>query len=66
MGIIEYGYIPLCFSYGAELTFPLEPTLVTGTMTLLSYVFAFGFSILGAFMIKEGKDDKLLPEDELN
>ena len=66
LGTIEYSYIPLCISYAAELTFPLEPTLVTGTMTMSTYMISFGFSILGAFMIKEGKDDEHLPVDELN
>jgi len=66
VGIVEYSYLPLCFSYGAELTFPLEPTLVTGTITMLSFIVAFGFSMLGAFIMKEGKDDEKLPEDELD
>ena len=35
LGFVATGYIPLALSYGAELTFPLQPALVNGTLTLL-------------------------------
>jgi len=53
LGFVAFPYIPLSFSYGAELTFPLEPTLVTGTMTLLGSIVGFGVSFIGAIMIKD-------------
>ena len=65
LGFVATGYIPLCLSYGTELTFPLQPALVVGTLTLLGSASSFILSLLGAFMNHEGKNDNLLTEEEL-
>ena len=65
LGSTVVGYMPLCFSYGAELTFPLQPALINGTLTLLGSGAAGVFTVLGAFLVKEGADDDLLTPDEL-
>lgn len=54
LGFFATSYIPLCLSYGAELTFPLQPALVNGTLTLLGSASACILSVLGAFMNNEG------------
>ena len=58
LGFCAIGFVPLCLSYGAELTFPLQPPLINGTMTLIGSVAAFCLASLGAFLVKEGKDDE--------
>ena len=65
LGFCAIGFVPLCLSYGAELTFPLQPPLINGTMTLIGSVAAFCLASLGAFLVKEGKDDENIPEGEL-
>lgn len=65
LGLFAIGYVPLSFSYGAELTFPLQPALVNGTLALLGSFTAFLISLLGAYLVKEGEDDDLLSPDEL-
>ena len=65
LGFFCTAYIPLCLSFGAELTFPLEPALVNGTLTLTGSASAFLLSMLGAFMNHEGKDDDSLSDEEL-
>jgi len=57
LGLFAIGYVPLSFSYGAEMTFPLQPALVNGTLTLLGSFTAFLLSLLASFIIKEGEDD---------
>ena len=65
LGLFCTAYVPLCISYGAELTFPLSPALVVGTLTLMGSAASFLLSLLGAFIIHEGKEDDLLSEDDL-
>ena len=65
LGFLCTAYIPLCLSYGAELTFPLSPALVVGTLTLMGSASSFLLSLLGAFINHEGKDDHLLSSEEL-
>ena len=65
LGLFGTGYIPLCLSYGAELTFPLAPALVNGTLTMVGSGCSFALSLLGAFMNNEGQDDHLLDDEEL-
>ena len=59
-GFCYMGFIPLCLSYGAELTFPLQPALVNGTITLAGSASGFVFSLVGAFITLKGSDDDLL------
>ena len=66
LGFCAVGYVPLCFSYGAELTFPLQPALINGTLALLGSGAAGVISFLGAFLAKEREGDEDLAEDELN
>ena len=65
LGFFAIAYVPLCFSYGAELTFPLPPALINGTLTLIGSAMAFLISFIGAFFVKKGKDDDDLEPDEL-
>ena len=65
LGFVSTGYIPLALSYGAELTFPLQPALVNGTLTLLGSGAAFTLSLAGAYMNHEGNNDHLMDPDEL-
>ena len=50
LGFVGTGYIPLCLSYAAELTFPLEPALVNGAVMLVGSGFSFVLSLLGAYL----------------
>ena len=52
-GLAFLGYFPLCLSFGAELTFPLQPALVNGTLLLICSGTAIFFSSLGAYMTSE-------------
>ena len=65
LGFVSTGFVPLSLAYGAELTFPLQPALVNGTLTLLGSVSAFVHSMFGAYMNTVGKHDHLLSPDEL-
>ena len=66
LGLFAIGYVPLSFAYGAELTFPLQPALVNGTLTLLGSFTAFLLSLLSAFIIEPGDGQDELPEEEQN
>ena len=52
-GFVFIGYFPMCLSFGAELTFPLQPALVNGTQILFSALSAVFFSSLGAYLTRE-------------
>ena len=64
-GFFSTGYYPLCISYGSEITFPVQPALVNGMFTLSDGISSFLFSLLGGFLIKEGRDDESLSEEAL-
>ena len=64
-GLAFLGYFPLCLSFGAELTFPLQPALVNGTLLLICSGTAIFFSSLGAYMTSEQEGDDSLGEEEL-
>ena len=64
-GFFSTGLIPLCFAYGSELTFPLQPALVNGMLSLAGAITSFLLSLLGAFLIKEQPEDEDLGPDEL-
>ena len=65
LGFVSTGYIPLALSYGAELTFPLQPALVNGTLTLLGSAAAFILTLAGTYMNTDGKVDHLMDPQEL-
>ena len=52
-GFVFIGYFPLGLSFGAELTFPLQPALVNGTQILFGASSAVFFSSLGAYLTRE-------------
>ena len=52
-GFVFIGYFPMCLSFGAELTSPLQPALVNGTQILFCASSAVCFSSLGAFLTRE-------------
>ena len=64
-GVVYGSLVALCFAYGGELTFPLQPALVVGTMTMASEMFAFFQSNLAIYILSEGQDDHLLDENDL-
>ena len=64
-GLFYMAYIPLCLSFGAELTFPLQPALVNGTFPLAGSASAFIFSTIGGFITHKRRRDDLLGEEEL-
>lgn len=68
MGFSSVSYIPLSFSFAAELTFPLQPALVNGAMLLAGQASAFVQSLLYAFSLNvmtTERDGTPVPEDEL-
>ena len=68
MGFSSVAYIPLTFSFAAELTFPLQPALVNGFLLLAGQASAFIQSLFFAFTLDvnpTSKDGTLIPEDEL-
>ena len=64
-GFFILGYIPTCLSYGAELTFPLQPALVNGTLFIFGDIFTFLFTLFGTLMTNKGPNDNTLEEGEL-
>ena len=64
-GFFSTGYSPLCISYGSELTFPIQPSLVNGMFTLSNAFAGFGLAFIGSFLTKEKATDVDLKEDEL-
>ena len=65
-GFFCTGYIPVCFTYASEITFPLQPALVNGMMSILGYLTSWLMSMLGTFLINDHESDEELPPDELN
>ena len=65
-GFFCTGYIPVCFTYANEITFPLQPALVNGMLSMVGYISSWLMSMLGAFLINDHESDELLPPDELN
>ena len=65
VGFFCTAYIPLCICFGAELTFPLQPALVNGTLGMIASGSGFLLSGLGALLNHEGQYDDLYSPDEL-
>ena len=65
VGILYGSFLPLCFAFGAELTFPLQPALVVASMMMVAYGYTFPVSVLSAHIVGEREGDHLLDEDEL-
>lgn len=68
MGFSSVSYIPLCFSFAAEVTFPLQPALINGAMLLAGQLSAFVQSLAFSFCIDvltTDKDGVPLPDDVL-
>ena len=51
-GIACVSFFPTSLSYGAELTFPLDPTLVNSTMNLFAQFISFVL-MMGALYITD-------------
>mmetsp|Transcript_4223 Transcript_4223/g.5255 ORF Transcript_4223/g.5255 Transcript_4223/m.5255 type:complete len:130 (+) Transcript_4223:1287-1676(+) len=69
MGFTSVAYIPLSLGFSAELTFPLQPALVNGSMILAGQASAAVQSILFAFVLDVNAYDSEgvpVPEDQLN
>lgn len=68
MGFSSVSYIPLCLSFAAELTFPLQPAMVNGGMLLAGQASAFMQSVLYAFSLDVKttySDGSYVPDDVL-
>ena len=65
VGFFCTAYIPLCICFGAELTFPLQPALVNGTLGMIASGSGFLLSGVGALLNHEGKYDDQFEPDEL-
>ena len=65
VGFFCTAYIPLCICFGAELTFPLQPALVNGTLGMIASGSGFLLSGLGALLNHEGQYDEQFSEEEL-
>ena len=60
------AFYPLCISYGGEITFPIDPSLVNGMFTLFDGTISIALALVGAFIVKEKEgDEDLTPEDLL-
>ena len=66
LGFNWMAFLPLIILFGAELTFPLQPALVSSTLMLIGFPPAFLFSLLGAYITRERKSDELLSDAELH
>lgn len=64
-GFFGTSYFPLCFSYGAEMTFPVQPALINGTMTLTGALLSVIIGIIASFLARERDSDLLLEDEEL-
>lgn len=58
MGFTSVAYIPLSLGFSAELTFPLQPALVNGSMILAGQASAAIQSVLFAFVLDVNAYDK--------
>jgi hypothetical protein len=58
LGFSSVSFFPTSLSYGAELTFPLQPALVNSCMNFLGQVSAFILMWFSAYMteVKEADD----------
>ena len=63
-GFIGTGYFPLCFAYGAELTFPDSPALINGMMTMSGSSMSVVIGLLGTFVAAD-RDSDPVGEEEL-
>jgi len=65
-GFFGTGYFPLCFSYSAELTFPISPALVNGMMTMSGSIMSVLIGLVGTFLASERNTDEQLNSQELS
>lgn len=65
MGFTSVAYIPLSLSFSAELTFPLQPALVNGSMILAGQASAAIMSVFFAFVLDVNEDGKIILPDQL-
>lgn len=58
-GFFGTGYFPLCYAYSAELTFPIQPALINGMMTMFGSVMSVLLGLVGTFLSSAQEDDNL-------
>ena len=67
MGFSAVSFIPVTLGFGAELTFPLQPALVNGSLMLAGQLLAFFQCLFFAFLMDVnpiGPDGEEIPADE--
>lgn len=47
IGVVIVPIIPVGINFSAELTFPIEPTVVTGTLMMVGQLAGFVLAIIG-------------------
>ena len=66
MGICDVGIRPIAFSYGVELTFPMQPALINGIMVIAASTVAFILQTTVSLLTEERDSDVWLTDDELD
>ena len=64
-GVCTIGFRPVSFSYGVELTFPMQPSITNGIMAFLANFIAVVLSIVVNWMTDGTEEDLELEEDHL-
>ena len=52
-GVFATSYLPLCFSYASELTFPTQPALINGMLTMSASVSSFFIGLISSALFHE-------------
>ena len=63
-GICDVGIRPVSFSYGVELTFPMQPALINGIMVIAASFIAFILQTSVTLMTEERDSDVWLTDEE--
>ena len=63
MGICDVGIRPIAFSYGVELTFPIQPALINGVMVIAASTVAFVLQTTVSLMTEERDSDVWLTDE---
>ena len=53
-GFFATAFGSICYSYASELTFPMQPSLVNGLLSIVEQLSFTLFTLLGSYLTKEG------------
>ena len=66
LGFAAVGYLPVALAFGVELTFPMQPVTVNGSMIMCSQGAGFLLSCIITYMTDDVSSDSFLTKDEIS